>query len=65
MTGVTGVVVTGGEFVMGVPPLTDVECCTVLIFISNAPSTPAIETITETKSITVMILAMWFFCDIL
>jgi hypothetical protein len=65
MTGVTGVIVTGWEFVLGVPPFTGVECCTVLILISNAPSTPAIETITEIMSITVMILAMWFLCDIL
>ena len=63
--GVTGVVTTGGELLVDTSPLSDVECCTVLILISNAPSTLAIETITDIRSITVMILAMWFFCDIL
>jgi hypothetical protein len=63
--GVTGLVATGEEFVDGLPPLTGVECCTVLIFISNAPSTPASERITKTRSIMVIILAIWFFCDIL
>jgi succinyl-CoA synthetase alpha subunit len=62
--GVSGATVTEGELGTYIPPLTGVECCTVLILISNDPSTPAIETITKIMSNTAMILAMWFFRDI-
>jgi len=63
--GVAGMVESGGIVFVDVAPLRGDECCTVLTLISKAPSTPAIETMTETTSITAMILAMWFFCDIL
>jgi len=59
-----GVAVEVGELGNGASPLTGVECCTVLILISNDPSTPAIETMTRIMSIMVMILTMWFLRDI-